>query len=131
MVKSIKEKLSSIKETIEDEIHTAEKTFQDAEKISSDIAKQQGGGFKKELKDLEKIRKHHDLIYYKSDAIAIVLRKMGDFDSFLKIVDRLTREGYRIVNSENIKNLLANYGITLPGTSKGTLYYFQNKKYIN
>jgi len=131
MGKSLKEKISAIKETVEDEIHTVEKTLQGAEKISSDIAKQQGSGFKKELKDLEKIRKHHDLIYYKSDALVIVLRKMGDFDSFLKILDELTREGYWMTNSEEVKNLLANYGIALPGTSKGTLYYFQNKKYIN
>ena len=131
MSKSLKEKISPIKEIVEDEIHTVKKTFQGVEKITTDIAKQEGSGFKKELKDLQKIRKHRDLIYYKSDALAIVLRKMGDFDNFLKIVDKLTREGYWMINSEDVKHLLTNYGVMLPGTSKGTIYYFQNRRYIN
>lgn len=94
-------------------------------------SKEQGRGLRKELKDIEKIRHHKDLIYYKSDALAIVVRKLGGFDEFLKLVDDLTKEGYWMMNSEDVKNLLSNFGISIPGINRGTLYYFQNKKYIN
>lgn len=95
------------------------------------MGKEQGRGIKSEFKDIEKLRHHKDLIYYKSDALAIVIRKLGGFDEFLKVVENLTREGYWMMNSEDVKNLLSNFGISLPGINRGTLYYFQAKKYIN
>jgi len=118
--KSIKDTLEGIKEAIG--TTTSE---------VKDTGKDQVGGIKSEFKDIEKLRHYKDLVYYKSDALAIVIRKLGGFDEFLSVVDDLTREGYWMMNSEDIKNLLSNFGIGLPGASRGTLYYFQNKKYIN
>ncbi|HSB83549.1 MAG TPA: hypothetical protein VLD64_03585 [Nitrosarchaeum sp.] len=120
MGKSIKERIMGIKGTVSD--------------VNEDIVelgKEQGGGVKEEYKDIEKIRHHKELIYYKTDALAIVSRKLGGFDEFLKTVDELTREGYWMMNSEDVKNILGNFGISAPGQNRGTLYYFQNKKYIN
>lgn len=120
MEKSIKEKVEDIKETISD---IKEETIE--------LGKEQGRGIKAEYRDIEKIRHSKELIYYKSDAIAIVSRKLGGFDKFLKVVDDLTREGYWMMNSEDVKNVLGNFGLSMPGQARGTLYYFQNKKYIN
>ena len=117
--KSIKEKLGEIKQAIgttTNEIRV--------------VKKEQTDGIKSEFKDIERLRHHKDLIYYKSDALAIIIRKLGGFDEFLAIVEELTKEGYRMMNSEDVKNLMSNFGINLPGVARGTLYYFQNKKYI-
>jgi len=115
--KSIKEKIHDVEEEIAEEVEfTAKRTTH---------------GIKEEYKDLEKIAHNKELIYYKSDALAIVIRKLGGFDEFIKVVDDLTREGYWMINYEDIKNILSNFGIALPGTAKGIIYYFQNKKYIN
>lgn len=116
MVKSIKEKLSNLGESIEEKIE--------------DVTKEQSHGLKAEFKDIEKIRHHKELIYYKTDALAIVVRKLGGFDEFLGVVDDLTKEGYWMVNAEDVKNLLSNLGIALPGINRGTVYFFQNKKYL-
>jgi hypothetical protein len=116
MGKSIKEKLEEITESV-------------GEKID-DVTKDQTHGMKSEFKDIEKMRHHKELVYYKTEALAIVIRKLGGFDAFLKVVEDLTREGYWMVNSEDVKNLLSNFGISLPGINRGTLYFFQNKKYL-
>jgi len=118
--KSIKQRINGIK-----------KSVSDVEKDIVDISKEQRGGIKEEYKDIEKIRHHKELIYYKTDALAIISRKLGGFDEFLKIVDELTREGYWMMHSEDVKNILGNFGLSAPGQNRGTLYYFQNKKYIN
>jgi phage-related protein len=130
-VKLIKEKLHNIKESVEKQIENVQESIDTVKDEHKSIIKEQGGGIKQEFKDIEKIRHHKDLIYYKSDALVIVIRKLGGFDEFLKMVDDLTREGYWMMNSEDVKNLLANFGISIPGINRGTLYYFQNKKYIN
>lgn len=117
----------SFKEGIDDVTETVS-TIKDE---TTSLSKEQGSGLKTELKDIEKIRHHRDMIYYKSDALVIVIRKLGGFDEFLRLIDELTREGYWMMNSEDVKNLLSNFGISLPGIHRGTLYYFQNKKYIN
>ncbi len=124
MTKSIKEKIGDIKESFEEK-------FEDVKEEAKDLSKEHSKGMKAEFKDIEKLRHHKELIYYKSDALAIVIRKLGGFDEFLKVVEDLTKEGYWMMNSEDVKNLLSNFGISLPGINRGTLYYFQNKKYIN
>ena len=35
-----------------------------------------------------------------------------------------------MMNSEDVKNVLGNFGLSMPGQARRTLYY-QNKKYIN
>lgn len=111
--KSIKEKIKGIKGRISD-----------IEEDAVEVGKEQGRGIKEEYKDIEKIRHHKELIYYKSDALVIVSRKLGGFDEFLKTVDELTREGYWMMNSEDVKNIIGNFGISAPGQARGTLYYF-------
>jgi len=118
--RSIKEKLGGVKEAIDTTTGEIKYTKED-----------QAGGLKSEFQDIEKLRHHEGMVYYKSDALAIVIRRLGGFDEFLKVVEDLTKEGYWMMNSEDVKNLLSNFGIGLPGASRGTLYYFQNKKYIN
>ena len=129
--KSIKEKIDDIQESIEEKIDDVKETVNVAQKEAISIGKEQGRGIKAEYKDIEKIRHNKELIYYKSDALAIVSRKLGGFDEFLKVVDDLTKEGYWMMNSEDVKNVLGNFGLSMPGQARGTLYYFQNKKYIN
>jgi hypothetical protein len=120
MAKSIKEGIEELTEKIEDAVHEAKVLGTDHKK-----------GIKEEFKDIEKLRHHKELIYYESDALVIVIRKLGGFDEFLRVVDDLTRKGYWMMNSEDVKNMASNFGISLPGIARGTLYYFQNKKYIN
>lgn len=120
MVKSIKKEIEGLVEKIDD-----------LTKETKGVTIEQKTGIKEEFKDIEKIRHYKGLVYYKSDAIAIVIRKLGGFDEFLKTVEDLTREGYWMMNSEDVKNLYSNFGIALPGINRGILYYFQNKKYIN
>lgn len=129
--KSIKEKIDNIQESLEEKMDDVKETVNVVQKEAISIGKEQSRGIKAEYKDIEKIRHNKELIYYKSDALAIVSRKLGGFDEFLKVVDDLTREGYWMMNSEDVKNILGNFGLSMPGQSRGTLYYFQNKKYIN
>lgn len=129
--KSIKEKIDDIQESLEEKIDDVKETVNVAQKEAVSIGKEQSRGIKAEYKDIEKIRHNKELIYYKSDALAIVSRKLGGFDEFLKVVDDLTKEGYWMMNSEDVKNVLGNFGLSMPGQNRGTLYYFQNKKYIN
>jgi hypothetical protein len=129
--KSIKEKIDDIKESVEEGIENIADKVDIVKEETTQISKEQGKGVKAEYRDIEKIRHHKDLIYYKSDALVIVIRKLGGFDEFIKLVDDLTREGYWMMNSEDVKNLLSNFGMSLPGINRGTLYYFQAKKYIN
>ena len=79
-------------------------------------------GAKGETKDLKKIMESKNLVFYKTDALAIVLRKLGGLYDFLKACEDLTKEGYTMVNSEDI---------FVAGRIKlGSFYYFQHKKYI-
>ncbi len=129
--KYIKEKIDDIQESLEEKIDDVKETVNVVQKEAVSMGKEQSRGIKAEYKDIEKIRHNKELIYYKSDALAIVSRKLGGFDEFLKVVDDLTKEGYWMMNSEDVKNVLGNFGLSMPGQNRGTLYYFQNKKYIN
>jgi hypothetical protein len=80
-------------------------------------------GAKAEGADLKKIMKSENLVFYKTDAFVIVLRKLGGLYDFLKACDGLTKEGYTMVNSEDV------FG-TLGRVKLGSFYYFQHKKYI-
>jgi len=90
-----------------------------------EIAKVQSSGLKEEVKDLKRIFQSKDLIFYKTDAFAIVLRKLGGLDEFLAACDKLTREGYTLVWSEIVTLPVA---IPLGGKMLGSFYYFQKVK---
>lgn len=92
----------------------------------SKYSKAYGVGMKEEAKDLQKILDSNQLIFYKTEAMAIVLRKLGGLYDFLDACDGLTKEGYTMVNSEDVQNL----PLTLGKFPIGSFYYFQHKKYI-
>jgi hypothetical protein len=96
--------------------------------VTKEIGKIQAANWKSEGQFLKKIFQQKDIILVKTDAIAIVLRKVGGNEEFFEIVDNLTKERYRLVHHESIR---ANPSSIGPNYSLGTLYYFQNMKYIS
>ena len=107
---------------LDDAIHGRGKIVKTLKSDVGKIGKVYVGGAKEEGKDLKKIMESKDLVFYKSDAFAIVLRKLGGLYQFLDACDTLTKEGYTMVNSEDV---------FLVGRVKlGSFYYFQHKKYI-
>ena len=91
-----------------------------------EITKYEAVGVKEELKDRKRILESKDLIFYKTDAVAVVLRKLGGLDEFLAAVDKLTKEGYLLVAWEGVSGS----PIPLVGSMLGTLYIFQRSKYV-
>ena len=73
MGKSIKERIKGIKGTVSD-----------VEEDMVELGKEQGRGIKDEYKDIEKIRHHKELIYYKTDALAIVVSEESGQISYIK-----------------------------------------------
>ncbi len=105
-----------------------EKISQAAHVVKTDvkkIGKTYGHGVKEEAKDIKKIMESPELVFYQTDAFAIVLRKLGGLYDFLAVCDKLTKEGYTMVNSEDVKGI-PGFGIV----PVGSFYYFQHKKYI-
>jgi hypothetical protein len=90
------------------------------------ITKYQAVGIKGEVQDLKKIFESKDLVFYKTDAVAVVLRKLGGLNEFLVSVDKLTKEGYLLVAWEDISGS----SIPLVGGMLGTFYIFQRSKYV-
>ena len=121
-IKKSKDTLDEIKEKTED---VGEYLKEDKGHLK-EIAKGFGSGFKEEAKDLKKIMDSHEIIFYKTEALAIVLRKLGGLYEFLEAFDKLAKEGYLLVWQEPIQP------IAIPFTSKmyGSFYYFQNQKYL-
>ncbi len=108
-----------------------------SKKKTRKISKITGFGIKKtkkigeEFKELSKFRKLKTSVYYKTEASAIVIRKIGEFDAFFKINDELTREGYRCTRSEGIKNLPKALGLHInAGFPEMTLYIYQRMKFL-
>ena len=123
----LKETLQSATESVTDKISDIkEKTQEHAETIK-EHGSDQLENVKSEAEDLKRIFQSKDLIYRKSDAIAIVLRKLGNTDGFLDVVEKLTREGYRLVHQENVRDIPIFAGFKY---SFGSFYYFQHVKYI-
>lgn len=95
------------------------------------MKKETGGevdSLKKEAQDLKRVFQSKEIILVKTDAIAVVLRKMGGLDEFVAAVDKLTKEGYRMVLREEVREIqipVAVFKVPL-----GTFYYFQHAKYI-
>jgi hypothetical protein len=46
-------------------------------------------------------------VYFKTEAVAVVIRKLGALDEFLKTVDELTKEGYRMMYQEDVRQCQA------------------------
>lgn len=82
---------------------------------------------KVEVRDLKRIFRSRDPIYFKTDALAVVTKKFGKTDELLYAADKLTREGYMLMKHEIIRNIPIGGGISFP---RGSFYYFQRSKHI-
>ncbi|AIF82590.1 hypothetical protein NTE_00509 [Candidatus Nitrososphaera evergladensis SR1] len=85
--------------------------------------------FKEEGNDLKKLLSSKEIIIYKTDAIAIMLRKYGGIIEFLDAYDKLIREGYVLDHSEPIESFFFEIPINGIKTRLGKLYYFHHRKY--
>ncbi len=126
---STTEEFESLKETAADRVSEAKENT--AEKFAplTTASREQLHALRDETRDIKKIFQSKDLTFYKTEAFAIVLRKLGGLPEFLEECDKLTKEGYRLVFREPVETLLE---IPVPGvhTPLGTFYYFQHIKYI-
>jgi len=123
----VKEAAKSITDSVTDKISDIKDSTEENVGIAKELASYQSSNLKSEGQFLKKIFQHKDLVFMKTDAIAIVLRKLGGNEEFLETVDKLTKEGYRLVHQENIRNIPLGFGFNYP---LGSLYYFQHVKYI-
>jgi len=112
-MKTGKKFFKSFKKDIDTKVHKV------ADKTGA-IAKFSLAGVKKEGEDIKKVLAKQDLIYLKTDALAVVLRKLGGLDEFLAVFEKLTKEGYLLVWTEPVTSLLP-IGYRLAGN----FYYFQ------
>ena len=123
----VKDAAQSISGTVTDKLSDIKDKTTEHLSIAKELASYQSSNWKSEAEFTKKIFQHKDLILVKTDAIAIVLRKMGGNEEFLERVDDLTREGYRLVHQESVHNIPVGFGVSYP---LGSLYYFQHVKYI-
>ncbi len=91
-----------------------------------EITKYEAASVKGEVQDLKKILASKNLMFFKTDAVAVVLRKLGGLKEFLTVVDKLTKEGYLLVAWEDVSAS----SIPLVGGMLGTMYIFQRSKYV-
>ncbi len=120
-------KVTDAKNSVVDKITDIKDATEETASIAKELASYQGSNMKSEGQFLKKIFQHKDMIFMKTDAVAIVLRKLGGNEEFLELVDKLTREGYRMVHQESIRNIPLGFGFNYP---LGSLYFFQHVKYI-
>lgn len=134
LLKNLKEKItekldkvSDVKDSVVDKIGDLKDSAEENAGIAKELASYQGSNMKSEGQFLKKIFQHKDMLFMKTDASAIVLRKLGGNEEFLELFDRLTKEGYRLVHQESVRNIPLGFGFNYP---LGSLYFFQHVKYI-
>ena len=88
--------------------------------------KDQLGYLKKDSVYLKKILQSKKIVYIKTEATAILVRKKGNEQEFFEEFDKITREGYKMMLSEEITDPVPGVNVIL-----GFVYFFQNKKYID
>ena len=122
VIKKSKDTLGEIKEKTEE---TGEYLKEDKGHFK-EIGKGLGSGSKEEIKDIKKILDSKELIFYKTEAFAVVVRKLGGLYQFLEAFDSLAKAGYVLVWQEPAG------GSMVPFAQKifGSFYYFQNQKYL-
>ena len=81
---------------------------------------------KKDSVYIKKILQSKKIVYIKTDATAILVRKKGNEEEFFEEFDKITREGYKMMLSEEVTDPVPGINVIL-----GYVYFFQNKKYIN
>jgi hypothetical protein len=124
-VHKVTEKISETGETIESELTDVGEKIEKTSKGAKALSKFHLLNVKKEGDDIRKALAKKDLIYLKTDALAVVLRKLGGLDEFLAVFEKLTKEGYLLVWTEPVSSVLP-IGMGLVGN----FYYFQKGKLI-
>ena len=124
-IHKVTEKISETGEDLETGFRDASEKMELASKKAKMISKFQLGNVKKEAEDIKKALAKKDLIYLKTDTLAVVLRKLGGLDEFLVVFDKLTKEGYLLVWIEPVTSVLP-IGFRLVGN----FYYFQRGKFV-
>jgi len=74
---------------------------------------------------LKEIMATTEIVFLKTDAIAILIKRTGESKIFFEEFDKITREGYDLKSQEQIIDPIPKINIAL-----GYIFYFQNKKYI-
>lgn len=121
------DKVNNVKDSIVDKLGDFKDSTEENVAIAKELASYQGSNMKSEGLFLKKIFQHKEMVFMKTDASAIVLRKLGGNEEFLELFDKLTKEGYRLVHQESIRNIPLGFGFNYP---IGSLYFFQHVKYI-
>jgi hypothetical protein len=124
-VHKVAEKIGEAGESIESEISDVGEKIEKQTRKTKALSKFHLLNAKKEAEDIKKALEKKDLIYLKTDALAIVLRKLGGLDEFLAVFEKLTKEGYLLVWTEPVSSVLP-IGMGLVGN----FYYFQKGKLI-
>ena len=81
---------------------------------------------KKDSQYFKKIVRSKKIVHFKTDTIAILIRRKGNEEDFFKEFDNITREGYQMMYQEEITDPIPGIKVSI-----GYIYYFQHKKYIN
>lgn len=81
--------------------------------------------FKSDVKDVKAILETKDVIYLKTDYIAVLVKRKGELKKFLETVEMLTKEGYELKTQEAITDAVPKLNLTL-----AYLYIFQNRKFL-
>lgn len=97
-----------------------------ARKATTNFTEDKVYALREEGASVNEIFKSDNPIFKKTDAIAILVKKVGNFDGFQDALDKITKDGYIFMFKEEVRGI--------PFISKlnpfGELYYFQNTKFI-
>ena len=116
------------KKGIEKSTELSAKSFNEAKDVvSKESLNEQLNTLKKEGLRLKKLFQSKEVIQLKTDSIAILLRKMGKEEEFFAAYEQLTKEGYKLVLLEELRELPIAAGFNF---QVGVYFYFQHKKYI-
>ena len=83
------------------------------------------GYLKSDSKDLKAILETKDVIYLKTDRIAVLVKRKGELEKFCEVFDLVTKEGYELMAQESITDPIPKLNVNL-----AYLYIFQKKKYL-
>lgn len=96
-----------------------------AGRATADFTEDKMHALREEAASTSGIFKSDNPIFRKTDTIAILVKKVGNFEEFQNALDEVTRDGYVFMFKEEVRDL--------PFISKlnpfGDLYYFQNTKF--
>ena len=81
------------------------------------------GYLKSDYKDIKAILETKDVIYLKTDRIAILVKKKGELKKFCEVFDLLTKEGYELMAQESVTDPIPKLNVNL-----AYLYILQKKK---